>query len=57
MVNMPAAEEAFALADELLRTSGYAGEREQELAALTDPRVREAMKELGIKLVSFRELT
>ncbi|MFQ6057548.1 MAG: ChbG/HpnK family deacetylase [Anaerolineae bacterium] len=40
----------------LLRSSGYAREREEEVATLTDPRVREAVEELGIELVDFRAL-
>jgi hopanoid biosynthesis associated protein HpnK len=44
-------------ADEnLLQFSGYAREREEEVATLTDPRVREAVAELRIELVDFRAL-
>jgi len=34
----------------------YRVERRQELAALCDPRIRGAVKKLGIKLCSFREI-
>lgn len=36
--------------------SGYAREREAELATLCDPRVREAMRATGVRLVGFRDL-
>ena len=38
---------------ELVKKSGYARERPTELATLTDPRVRAAVKELGITLATF----
>jgi predicted glycoside hydrolase/deacetylase ChbG (UPF0249 family) len=42
-------------ADPELR-SGYRSEREAELRTLCDPRVREKVRELGIRLVGFRDL-
>jgi predicted glycoside hydrolase/deacetylase ChbG (UPF0249 family) len=36
--------------------SGYARERETELATLTDPRIRTAVKELGITLATFADV-
>jgi len=43
--------------DEELRTSsGYAEPRAAELAALTDPRVREACERLGVHLIHFGQL-
>jgi predicted glycoside hydrolase/deacetylase ChbG (UPF0249 family) len=36
--------------------SGYARERETELATLTDPRVRAAVKDLGITLATFADV-
>lgn len=36
--------------------SGYAREREAELATLCDPRVREAIRAAGARLVGFRDL-
>jgi predicted glycoside hydrolase/deacetylase ChbG (UPF0249 family) len=36
--------------------SGYARERAMELAALTDPRVRAAVKDLGITLATFADV-
>lgn len=41
---------------ELLATSAYAKERPVELATLTDPRVREAVSELGFTLSSYKDL-
>ena len=41
---------------ELRRFSRYVEERERELASLTDPRVREAIEELGIELVNYEEV-
>jgi predicted glycoside hydrolase/deacetylase ChbG (UPF0249 family) len=44
-------------ADEaLVEKSGYARERPTELATLTDPRVRSAMKDLGITLATFGDI-
>jgi len=44
-------------ADEALkRRSGYARERPMELATLTDPRVRTAVKDLGITLATFADV-
>lgn len=40
----------------LARRSGYARERAIELATLTDPRVRAAVKDLGITLATFADL-
>jgi predicted glycoside hydrolase/deacetylase ChbG (UPF0249 family) len=40
----------------LVKRSGYARERPQELATLTDPRARSAVKELGITLATFAEV-
>lgn len=37
----------------LAKRSGYARERQTELATLTDPRVRAAVKDLGITLATF----
>ncbi|MDP9251735.1 MAG: ChbG/HpnK family deacetylase [Chloroflexota bacterium] len=37
----------------LAKRSGYARERETELATLTDPRVRAAVKDLGVTLATF----
>jgi predicted glycoside hydrolase/deacetylase ChbG (UPF0249 family) len=42
--------------DALVRDSSYAQERKQEIAALCDPRVREALVAEGIKLITFRAL-
>ena len=39
--------------DELRSTSGYADERERELAVLTTPEARLAVEELGLRLVHF----
>lgn len=39
--------------DELRRDSGYADERESELAALTHPKARRAVAERGVRLVHF----
>jgi len=45
------------LADEQLRAaSSYAAGRERELRILTDPRIREAVQETGLQLISFRSL-
>ena len=41
---------------DLVRRSGYARERETELATLTDPRVRAAVKDLGITLATFSDV-
>ena len=44
-------------ADEaLVKRSGYARERPTELATLTDPRVRAAVKKLGITLATFADV-
>jgi predicted glycoside hydrolase/deacetylase ChbG (UPF0249 family) len=44
-------------ADEaLVKRSGYARERPTELATLTDPRVRSALKDLGITLATFADV-
>ena len=40
----------------LARRSGYARERASELATLTDPRVRAAVKDLGITLATFADV-
>jgi predicted glycoside hydrolase/deacetylase ChbG (UPF0249 family) len=40
----------------LQASSGYAGQREEELAVLTDPGVQEALRTAGVQLVSFRSL-
>jgi predicted glycoside hydrolase/deacetylase ChbG (UPF0249 family) len=40
----------------LIAGSSYAKEREQEIAALCDPAVREVVTAAGIELVTFREL-
>lgn len=40
----------------LLSGSTYAKEREQEVAALCDPSVREALTAFGVELITFREL-
>jgi predicted glycoside hydrolase/deacetylase ChbG (UPF0249 family) len=40
----------------LAKRSGYARERATELATLTDPRVRAALKDLGITLATFADL-
>jgi len=37
--------------------SVYSAEREQELSTLRDPRVREALRAMGVELRSFRELS
>ena len=42
--------------ERLIAGSSYAKEREQEIAALCDPSVREAVTAAGIELVTFREL-
>lgn len=42
--------------EKLLRTSGYAQEREKELETLTDPQVQRAMDRLGIELINFGDL-
>ena len=39
----------------LARRSGYARERATELATLTDPRVRDALEDLGIALATFAD--
>ena len=44
------------LDEELVKRSGYARERPTELATLTDPRVRAAVKELGITLATFADV-
>ena len=36
--------------------SGYLREREAELATLCDPRVRRALRDLGVRLIGFRDL-
>jgi predicted glycoside hydrolase/deacetylase ChbG (UPF0249 family) len=36
--------------------SSYSGERAAELSTLCDPRVREALSELGARLIGFRDL-
>lgn len=41
---------------QLLAESGYARERESELQALCDPRVRQALERRGVSLITFREL-
>jgi predicted glycoside hydrolase/deacetylase ChbG (UPF0249 family) len=41
---------------ELVKRSGYARERPMELATLTDPRVRAAVKALGIRLATFADV-
>jgi len=41
---------------ELLASSGYAMERERELAVLKSPEAREALRAAGVRLVSFAEL-
>jgi predicted glycoside hydrolase/deacetylase ChbG (UPF0249 family) len=40
----------------MAKKSGYARERPTELATLTDPRVRAAVKDLGITLATFADL-
>jgi predicted glycoside hydrolase/deacetylase ChbG (UPF0249 family) len=40
----------------LAKRSGYARERATELATLTDPRARDAVKDLGIELATFADL-
>ena len=40
----------------LVAKSGYARERPTELATLTDPRVRAAVKKLGITLATFADV-
>jgi predicted glycoside hydrolase/deacetylase ChbG (UPF0249 family) len=40
----------------LAKRSGYARERAIELATLTDPQVRAAVKDLGITLATFADL-
>ena len=40
----------------LVSGSSYAREREQEIAALCDPAVRESLAADGIELITFREL-
>jgi predicted glycoside hydrolase/deacetylase ChbG (UPF0249 family) len=42
--------------DALVRESSYARERKQEIAALCDPRVHEALVAEGIELINFRSL-
>jgi hypothetical protein len=42
--------------DALVRDSSYAREREEEIAALCDPRVREALDAGGIQLITFSTL-
>jgi predicted glycoside hydrolase/deacetylase ChbG (UPF0249 family) len=44
--------------DEELRATGtwLAKERERELAALTDRRVKETAQKIGVELVTYREL-
>jgi len=41
---------------DLVKKSGYARERPTELATLTDPRVRAAVKDLGITLATFADV-
>ena len=36
--------------------SGYAREREAEVATLCDPRVRAAIRDMGVRLIGFRDL-
>ncbi len=40
--------------EELRRSSRYVEEREQELASLTDPRVREAVEKFDIELINYK---
>lgn len=40
---------------DLMKRSGYARERPTELATLTDPRVRAAVKDMGITLATFAD--
>ena len=42
--------------EDLVKRSSYARERPTELATLTDPRVRAAVKDLGITLATFAEI-
>jgi predicted glycoside hydrolase/deacetylase ChbG (UPF0249 family) len=42
--------------EELVRESSYAREREQEVAALCDPAVRETLAAQGVQLITFRDL-
>jgi hypothetical protein len=42
--------------EDLVKKSGYARERPTELATLTDPRVRGALKDLGITLATFADV-
>lgn len=42
--------------EDLAKRSGYARERPTELATLTDPRVRAAVKDLGITLATYADL-
>jgi predicted glycoside hydrolase/deacetylase ChbG (UPF0249 family) len=42
--------------ESLVRNSSYAQQREQEIAALCDPTVREALAADGIQLITFREI-
>jgi hypothetical protein len=44
-------------ADASLSTSGYTIQREGELRALCDPRVRRALSEAGVRLIDYRELS
>lgn len=54
MVAYPAAGDGAARVDNELRsTSGYAAEREYELAVLTSPEARQAVEELDLRLVHF----
>jgi chitin disaccharide deacetylase len=42
--------------EDMVKKSGYARERSTELATLTDPRVRAAVKHLGITLATFADV-
>lgn len=42
--------------DAMVKRSGYARERATELATLTDPRARAAVKDLGITLATFADI-
>ena len=42
--------------EDMVKRSGYARERPTELSTLTDPRVRAAVKELGISLATFADV-
>ena len=41
--------------EEFLRGGAYSRPREQEVAVLTSPEVREAVRANGIRLVTFRD--